>query len=187
MIDKVKAVLDEMKETMEKAITHLNQELSNIRAGKAMPQMLDSISVDYYGSQVPLSQVANISTPDARTLVIQPWEKSLIQPIEKSIIDSNLGFNPQNDGVMIRINIPVLTEERRKSLVKAVKAEAENGRISIRSIRKETNEKIKKLEKDGLAEDDAKDAEAKVQVATDNYIHKIEQLLTSKEAEIMHV
>jgi ribosome recycling factor len=187
MIDKVKGVLDEMKETMDKAITHLNMELSNIRAGKAMPQMLDSISVDYYGSHVPLSQVANIATPDARTLVIQPWEKSLIPAIEKSIIDSNLGFNPQNDGVMIRINIPVLTEERRKILVKAVKAEGENGRITIRSIRKETNEKIKKLEKDGLAEDDAKDAEAKVQVATDNYIHKIEQLLTSKEAEIMHV
>ncbi|MBO6518080.1 MAG: ribosome recycling factor [Bacteroidia bacterium] len=172
---------------MDNAIDHLNKALTKIRAGKASPTMLQSVQVEYYGSVVPLNQVANVNTPDARTLVIQPWEKSTLQDIERSIINSNLGYNPQNDGEIIIINIPPLTEERRKDLVKTAKGEAENGKISLRNIRKDANDAIKKLQKDGLSEDMAKDAENEVQKSTNEYSNKIDGILEKKEAEIMTV
>jgi ribosome recycling factor len=149
--------------------------------------MIDAVKVEYYGSLVPVSQVANISTPDAKTITIQPWEKNMFQAIEKGIIISNLGFNPTNDGTIIRITLPPLTEERRKEIAKKAKAESENAKVAVRNIRKVTNETIKKLQKDGLPEDEAKTAEASVQKTTDAYIKKIDELLAIKEAEIMHV
>jgi ribosome recycling factor len=187
MTEEVKGLLENSKSTMDKAISHLNAELNKLRAGKAMPSMLDGLFVDYYGNPTPLAQVANINTPDARTLVIQPWEKGMIGPIEKAILESNLSLNPQNDGEVVRLNVPPLTEERRKLLVKNVKAEGENAKVAIRNIRKEANEKIKKMQKDGLAEDDAKDAETRVQQHTDQYISKVEEQLLIKEKEIMTV
>ncbi len=183
----IKMQLDEARSDMDKAVAHTEAELLKIRAGKAMPSMLDGIVVDYYGSMVPILQVASINTPDARTLTIQPWEKSMIQPIEKGIIDANLGVNPQNDGVLIRINIPPLTEERRKELVKKVKAEGENGKITIRNIRKDANETIKKLQKDGVSEDDVKVGETEVQKLTDAYILKVDKVVETKEKDIMTV
>lgn len=182
-----KEVLDAAKEQMTKAISHLESELQKIRAGRANPTMLDSIHVDYYGNSTPLSQVANISTPDARTLQIQPWEKNMITPIEKAISNANLGYNPTNDGQVIRINIPPLTEDRRKDLVKQSKSEAEHARVTVRNIRRDANEAIKKLQKDGLPEDQAKAAEGKVQNLTDDSIAKIDKHLEAKEKEIMTV
>lgn len=184
---KIKAHLDEAKEHMEKAVSHVETELQKIRAGKASPQMLDGIQVDYYGTLTPLSQVANVNTTDARTIVVQPWEKSLIPVIEKAITDANLGINPQNDGQLIRLNVPPLTEERRKDLVKKVKAEAEHGRVSIRNIRKEINEKLKKLKADGVPEDELKVGETEVQKLTDSYILKIDKHIEVKEKDIMTV
>ncbi|HYG14656.1 MAG TPA: ribosome recycling factor [Bacteroidia bacterium] len=186
-MEDLKTILDDAKNTMDKCIVHTEAEFAKIRAGKAMPNMLDSVSVDYYGAPTPLSQAANISTPDARTIVVQPWDKSLIGAIEKAITDANLGLNPQNDGIVVRINVPPLTEERRKVLVKNVKNDAENARITIRNIRKDANERLKKSQKDGMAEDIAKDGEAKVQVLTDQYIKKIDELFAAKEKEIMTV
>jgi ribosome recycling factor len=182
-----KEVIDSAKAQMEKAIDHLEAELVKIRAGRANPGMLDSIYVDYYGSSTPLSQIANISTPDARTLAIQPWEKNMITPIEKAISNANLGYNPTNDGATIRINIPMLTEERRKGLVKQAKEEAEHARVTVRNIRRDANEAIKKLQKDGLPEDQAKSSETKVQGITDDNIAKVEKHLEAKEKEIMTV
>lgn len=187
MSEEVQMFLDEAKELMEKAVQHTNQELLKIRAGKAMPNMLDGISVDYYGVPSPLNQVATVTTPDARTLAIRPFERSLVSAIEKAIKDSDLGFNPQNDGETIRINIPPLTEERRKLLVKQVKQEVENGKISVRNIRKETNDSLKKLQKEGIPEDEIKLAEEKVQKLTDTFGAKIDELLAKKEAELMTV
>ncbi|MDQ3191975.1 MAG: ribosome recycling factor [Bacteroidota bacterium] len=187
MEEEVSFILDHAKEQMQKAILHLDAELLKIRAGKASPQMLEGVYVDYYGSNVPLSNVANVNTSDARTLVIQPWEKAMLHPIEKAIAAANLGLNPQNDGTLIRINVPLLTEERRKDLVKQSKAEAENAKVSIRSIRREANEAVKKSQKEGLPEDMAKDAEAKIQQATDSSIVKVEERLEIKEKEIMTV
>lgn len=184
---KIKASLDEAREHMEKAVLHVETELQKIRAGKASPQMLEGIQVDYYGTMTPLSQVANVNTTDARTIVVQPWEKSLIPVIEKAITDANLGLNPQNDGQLIRLNVPPLTEERRKDLVKKVKAEAEHGRISIRNIRKDINEKLKKLKNDGVPEDELKVGEAEVQKLTDSYILKIDKHIEVKEKDIMTV
>ncbi|MBA2498703.1 MAG: ribosome recycling factor [Chitinophagaceae bacterium] len=175
------------EDTMNKAIQHMESELVKIRAGKANPQMLEGISVDYYGSPTPLSQVANVNVLDARTLTIQPWEKNMLQPIERAIIASNLGINPQNDGIMIRMFLPPLTEERRKELVKRCHAEAEHSRITIRNIRRDAIEQVKKLQKNGLSEDIAKDAEAEVQTLTDKFISQIEKHLTFKEKEIMSV
>jgi ribosome recycling factor len=175
------------KERMEKAITHLDNELRVIRAGKANPAMLSSIMIDYYGTQTPLQQVASVGTPDARTISIQPWEKPMIPIIEKAIMAANLGFNPQNNGETIRIMVPALTEDRRKSLVKQVKQEGENARVSIRNARRDAKEEFKKLEKDGLAEDLAKDAEALVQKLTDNFNKKVDELLDKKEQEILTV
>lgn len=183
----IKMELDEAKLSMDKAIAHTDAEFLKIRAGKASPAMLAGIMVDYYGTPTPLAQVANINTPDARTIVVQPWEKAMISPIEKGIMEANIGLNPQNDGQLIRLNVPPLTEERRKDLVKRVKEEAENGRISIRSIRKTTNEGIKKLKNDGASEDEIKVGEAEVQKLTDAYMVKVDQLVEVKEKDVMTV
>ncbi len=172
---------------MQKAITHLEVELNKIRAGKASPAMLDGVMVDYYGAMTPLSQVASINTPEARTLVIQPWEKSLIKNIEKAIIDSNLGLAPSNDGIMIRISVPPQSEDRRKDLVKRAKAEGEHAKVGIRNLRRDANDNIKKLQKAGLPEDLAKDGEAKSQKITDDYITKVDKHLEAKEKDIMTI
>lgn len=187
MSELVKKQLEEAKEHMNKAVDHVEYELTKIRAGKASPQMLDGIMVDYYGNPTPLNQVANVNTPDARTIVVQPWEKNMIPVIEKSITDANLGINPQNDGSVIRLNIPPLTEERRKDLVKKVKAEGEAGKVAVRNIRKDVNEKIKKLQKEGVSEDEVKVGEAEVQKLTDNFILKIDKHIEVKEKDIMTV
>jgi ribosome recycling factor len=187
MSELIKKQLNDAKALMEKAIDHADNELTKIRAGKASPGMLDGIVVDYYGTPTPLSQVGNVNTPDARTLVIQPWEKSLLGPIEKAIMEANLGMNPQNDGIIIRINIPPLTEERRRDLVKKVKAEVEVGKVAIRNIRKEANEKIRKLKSEGVSEDEMKVGENEVQKLTDAFIVKIDQLSDAKEKDIMTV
>ncbi len=179
--------LDDCKEKMIKALTYTESELTKIRAGKATPSMLDGVAIDYYGSMTPLSQVSNINTTDARTIVIQPWEKNTLAAIEKAIIDSNLGLNPQNDGVIIRLAIPPLTEERRRDLVKKVKEETEKGRVAVRNIRKDANESIKKLKNDGVSEDEIKAGEAEVQKHTDAYIAKVDTLAELKEKDIMTV
>lgn len=179
--------LDDCKESMTKAVAHTESELTKIRAGKASPGMLDGIYVDYYGSSTPLAQISNINTPDARTIVIQPWEKPMLTVIEKAIMDSNIGLNPQNDGSIIRLAIPALTEERRRDLVKKAKEETEKGRVSIRNIRKDANESIKKLKNDGASEDEIKVGEAEVQKLTDAYIAKVDQLAELKEKDIMTV
>lgn len=186
-MEKIKLFLDEAKEMMEKSLKHTGIEFSKIRAGKASPAMLDGIVIEYYGVPTPVNQAATINTSDARTLVIKPFEKKLIAEIERAIINANLGLNPQNDGEVIRIIIPALTEERRRDLVKQVKQEAEAGRVAIRNIRKEINEELRKLQKEGASEDDIKKAEEKVQQLTDSYTSKIEELLAAKEKEIMTV
>lgn len=186
-MEEIKLFLDEAKDSMQKALKHTESELTKIRAGKAMASMVDSVMVEYYGTPTPLNQVGSVTTPDAKTIAIKPWEKKLITEIEKAIRDANLGFNPTNDGDLIRINIPPLTEERRKNLVKQVKAEGENGKVRVRNIRKETNEDLKKLLKEGASEDEIKKAEEKVQTLTNEFIAKIDDLLAKKEAEIMTI
>jgi len=180
-------VLEETEDNMKKTISHLIDTLMKIRAGKASPQMISEVYVDYYGSKTPVSQMANIGVPDARTIVIQPWDKSMIQPIEKAIMAANLGFNPQNDGELIRIPVPPLTEERRKQLVKFIHTEGENNKIAIRNARKKANDEIKILQKDGAPEDEAKKAEIKTQDLTNQYIKNIDEILEKKEKEIMTV
>jgi ribosome recycling factor len=175
------------EESMKKAISHLEAELVKIRAGKANPVMLDGISVDYYGSPMPINQVGNITVLDARTLSIQPWERNMLQPIERAIINSNIGINPQNDGNIIRLFLPPLTEERRRELVKRCQGEGEHSRIAIRNIRRDAIESIKKAQKNGLSEDAAKDAEEDVQNLTNRYIALVDKHLQSKEKEIMAV
>ncbi len=187
MTEEINFILDSTKESMEGSIAHLEKEFLNIRAGKATPQMLGGVFVDYYGSQTPLSQVANINTPDARTITVTPWEKNMLQPIEKAIMIANIGFNPMNNGDNIIISVPPLTEERRKDLVKQAKAEAEDAKIGIRNARKDANTDIKKLEKEGTSEDICKTAEENVQKLTDAFIKKIDEHLAIKEAEIMKV
>jgi ribosome recycling factor len=187
MNEEVQFVIDTTTEKMDNAISHLEQELGRLRAGKASPKMLDSVTIDYYGSQTPISQVANVGTPDPRTIAIQPWEKGMIDPIERAIINSNLGFNPMNNGEMIRINIPALTEERRLTLVKQVNAEGENAKVSLRSARKDGNDDIKKLEKDGLSEDEAKDAIDEIQKLTGKFSEKSDQVVKEKEDDIMKI
>tara|TARA_B100000929_G_C15330377_1_gene360457 strand:- start:65 stop:616 length:552 start_codon:yes stop_codon:yes gene_type:complete len=183
-MDEVEFILEETKEGMEKAITHLKKQLSNIRAGKASPSMLGSVMVEYYGSQTPLQQVANVNTPDARTLSIQPFEKSLIQEIERGIMLANLGFNPMNNGESVIINVPPLTEERRKQLSKQAKAEAEDAKVGVRNDRKSANQELKKLD---ISEDLLKSAEDDVQELTNTYIERIDKILSVKETEIMTV
>ncbi|RPD95837.1 ribosome recycling factor [Aureibaculum marinum] len=184
MNEELQFIIDTAKEQMENAVEHLNKELANIRAGKASPVMLRSVMVDYYGSQTPLNQVANINTPDARTLSVQPWEKGMLQEIEKGIMLANLGFNPMNNGENIIINVPVLTEERRKSLAKQAKAETENDKISIRNARRDANHEIKKLD---ISEDLEKTAIADIQELTDKYIKIVDNLYEVKEKEIMTI
>ena len=187
MTDDLSFILEEGKDSMTKAITHLETELIKIRAGKANPNMVDGIMVDYYGNPTQINQVSNISALDARTISIQPWEKNMLQPIERAIIAANIGINPQNDGNIIRLFLPPLTEERRKEMVKRCNGEGEQAKIAVRSIRREAIEQIKKLEKDGLSEDLAKDAEAGIQELTDNYTSLVEKHLAAKEKEIMSV
>jgi len=187
MSEELQLTVSHAEEAMEKAITHLEAELVKIRAGRATPQMFDGLVVDYYGTPTPINQVGNISVADARTLTIQPWEKNMLQPIERSIIAANLGVNPQNDGSIIRIFLPPLTEERRREIVKKVHAEGEHSKVAIRNIRREAIEGIKKLQKHGLSEDLASDAETEVQQRTDNYISKVDKHLVQKEKEIMSV
>jgi ribosome recycling factor len=183
----VNSVLNTTRDHMEKALEHLEKELLKIRAGKAAPHMLDSVYVDYYGNSTPLSQVGSISTPDPKTIVVQPWEKSMLKAIEQGITYANLGFNPMNDGTVVRITLPPLTEERRKQLVKMAKDEVEHGKVTVRNIRKEANEHMKKLVKDGLPEDEGKAGEHKVQELTDKYIAKMDEVLKGKEKEILTV
>lgn len=187
MNEDVELLLEITQEKMDKALTHLQKELGKIRAGKADPKMLDGIFVDYYGNKSPLSQVSNINTPDPRTISIQPWEKSMVEVIEKAILAANIGLTPMNNGELIRINIPILTQERRKELVKQVKTEGENTKIAIRNIRRESNEDVKKLKKDGLSEDLAKNAEDEIQKITDNSINKTDEIIDLKEKQIMTV
>jgi ribosome recycling factor len=186
-MEEIEFILDSTKESMVGSIAHLEKEFLNIRAGKASPQMLGSVFVDYYGSQTPLTQVSNVNVPDARTITIQPYEKSMLQTIEKAIMVANLGFNPMNNGENIIISVPPLTEERRRDLVKQAKAEAEDAKISIRNARKDANTDIKKLEKEGTSEDICKTAEEDIQKLTDSFIRKVDEHLATKEAEIMKV
>ncbi len=179
--------MESLKDQLEKNLSHTISEFGRIRAGKSSPAMLESVMVEYYGAMTPLNQVANVNTPDSRTLAIQPFDKTLIRPIETAIINSNLGFAPSNDGDLIRISIPPLTEERRKDLVKMAKAESENSKVGIRNLRKEAIDKIKKLKTDGLSEDEAKVAEDEVQKMVDLYIKKTEETLALKEKEILTV
>lgn len=187
MQEDVLLVMDLCEDSMKKAISHLETELVKIRAGRANPQMLDGLVVDYYGTPTPISQVGNISVVDARTLTIQPWEKNMLQPIERSIIAANIGVTPQNDGVIIRIFLPPLTEERRKELVKRVNVEGEHSKVAIRNIRRDSIEDVKKMQKNGLSEDAVKDAEKDIQVFTDKYIALVDKHLVAKEKEIMVV
>ena len=184
MDEEIKFIIDTTKESMDAALKHLEKQLVNIRAGKASPAMLGSVMVDYYGSQTPLGQVANVNTPDGRTITVQPWEKSMLHEIERSIMIANLGFNPMNNGDMIIINVPPLTEERRRELAKQAKAETEDAKVGIRSARKDANNEIKKSE---VSEDLQKNAEIDVQSLTDFYVKKIDHILDVKEKEIMTV
>lgn len=187
MSEEVQMYLDDADQTMKNSLVHLENELTKVRAGKANPAMLNGLTVDYYGVVSPLSQVSNISTPDAKTIFIQPWDKSMIEPIEKAIQKANLGFNPVNNGEVIRIVVPPLTEERRKQLVKQVKTEGEQAKVSVRNVRRDTNEELKKLKKEGIPEDECKKGEEEVQKLTDNYIKKVDEILERKEKEIMTV
>ena len=187
MEDDVKLVLEDASDKMDKALDHLDRELSKVRAGKAKPKMLDGVMVDYYGSMTPLAQVANINTPDPRTIAIQPWEKGMIPVIEKAIMAANLGMNPDNNGELVRINVPPLTEERRKELVKMAKKLAEDSRIGVRNARREAMDEFKKLLKAGLPEDMEKDAADQAQKLTDRYMKKVDEMLEAKEKDIMTV
>ena len=187
MEEELEMVYDMTKDSMQKCIDHLNRELLKIRAGKASPAMLEGVMVEYYGSNTKLNQVANVNTPDARTISVQPWEKGLLEPIEKAIINSNLGFTPHNNGEIIIINVPILTEERRRDLVKQAKSEGENAKVSIRNVRKDSNDEIKKMKNDGLSEDMVKDAEEEIQSMTNGFNSKVDSLIADKEKDIMTV
>lgn len=183
----VKDYLNEAEESMQLAVDYLDETLSRIRAGKASPRLLDAIRVDYYGTQAPISNVANVSVPDARTIAITPWEKSMFKEIEKAIINSELGITPENNGEVIRLSIPPLTEERRKSLVKQCKGEAENAKVSVRNTRRETIDALKKEIKNGMSEDVEKDAETSVQKLHDRFIKRIDEVYAEKEKEILTI
>lgn len=187
MNEEIEIILEETEERMKNAISHLESELAKLRAGKATPMLLDGITVDYYGVNTPLGQVSNINTPDPKTIVVQPWEKNMLGPIEKAILASNIGLTPMNNGELIRINVPALTEERRLQLVKKVKNEGENARISIRNSRKWANDELKRLLKEGMAEDLEKDAADKVQEYTDDYVKKVDTVIEIKEKDLMTV
>jgi len=187
MSEEVQFCLEEAKESMQNALEHLEREMQKVRAGKASPQMVEGIRVDYYGTITPLNQMANVSAPDPKTIFIQPWDKNALQPIEKAIMFANLGFNPMNDGMVIRIPVPPLTEERRKEYVKRAKTEAESARIVIRGLRKDANDTAKKLEKAGTPEDEIKKLETDIQNLTNEYILKIDKIIAAKEKDIMTV
>ncbi|MFC2119961.1 ribosome recycling factor [Bacteroidota bacterium] len=187
MTEEIQMYLDDAREKMNNAISYLDGEFSKIRAGRANVHMLDGVKIDYYGTLTPLQQVSNLGIPDPRTIAIQPWDRNVIDLIEKAILSANLGLNPVNNGEIIRINIPPLTEERRVELVKQVKNEGENSKVSIRNIRRDTNEEFKKLQKEGLSEDLEKDAEGEVQKLTDEFINKINEKIENKEKDIMTV
>lgn len=187
MTEEIDFCLEEAEESMTNAISHLEKEFQKIRAGKASPQMLDGVIVDYYGSPTPIAQTANINTPDPRQIIVQPWDKSILGLIEKAILAANLGFNPTNEGEVLRINVPAITEERRKNLVKQAKNEAEKAKISIRSSRRSANDFAKSLEKDGLPEDDSKRLQDKIQDLTNGFIEKVDKLMEAKEKDIMTV
>ena len=187
MEEEVELILELCKEKMGSATEHLEKELIHVRAGKASIRMLDSVQVDYYGSMTPINQVSNISTPDARTIAVQPWEKNMIGPVEKAILSANLGFNPENNGEIVRINVPPLTEERRRSLSKQVSQLGENAKVSIRTARKDANEALKKLLKSGLAEDLEKDSEEQVQELTTDYAKRVDKMLEVKNHEIFTI
>jgi len=180
-------VIEDAESSMKRSIQHLEAELVKIRAGRANPNMLDGIIVDYYGAPTPIGQVGNISVADARTITIQPWEKNMLQPIERSIINANIGLTPQNDGNLIRLFLPPLTEERRKELVKRVNAEGEHSKVGLRTVRRDAIEQIKKLQKEGLSEDAAKDTEKEIQGMTDKYTAQVEKHLEAKEKEILSI
>ena len=187
MTEDAQFCLDETGESMQNAISHLEREFQKIRAGKASPQMLEGVMIDYYGSMTPIEQTANINTPDPRQIIVQPWDKSILPIIEKAIIAANLGFNPQNEGEILRIKVPIITEERRKEMVKKAKAEAENSKISIRNTRRTANDFAKQLEKDGTPEDEVKKLIEKIQDLTNDYIAKIDKVFEAKEKDIMTV
>ena len=180
-------LLEMTEDGMKHSLDHLEKELRKVRAGKASPSMLDGVFVENYGAMMPLNQVSTITTPDPRTITLQPWDKNLLHPIEKAIMAANLGFNPQNDGILVRISVPVLTEERRRDLVKRAKAEAENAKVGIRNVRRGSNEDAKKLEKDGVSEDEIKELQEKIQNLTNKYIEKVDKILEHKEKDIMTV
>jgi ribosome recycling factor len=186
-MEELEMILADARESMQKGIVHLEAELVKIRAGKASPAMLDGLVVEYYGSPTPISQVANISVLDSRTISIQPWEKNMLAPIERSIMAANIGITPQNDGSQIRLYLPPLTEERRKELFKKASAEGEHSKVAIRNIRRDAIEQVKKLQKDGLSEDAAKDAEKEIQDLTDQHIVLVDKHLVAKEKEMMSV
>jgi len=187
MNEEVQMVYEMAKENMEKAIEHLDNELMRIRAGKANVHILDGVLVDYYGTPTPLNQVSNVSTPDAKTIMIQPWEKSMIDTIEKALMVSNVGITPGNNGEVIRLIIPQLTEERRRDLVKQVKNEGENARVSVRNTRREANDEYKNMQKDGLSEDETKIAEDNIQKLTDEFTEKVEKIVEAKDQDIMTI
>jgi ribosome recycling factor len=187
MSEELSFIIEATAEGMKKAVDHLDVELLKVRAGRATPSLLDSVKVEYYGSMTPLNQVANVSTPDAKTITIQAFEKKMLEGICKAIINSNLGLNPQNNGDIVIISVPSLTEERRRDLVKKAKSEAETAKVSIRSLRKEANDEIKKLQKGGLPEDMAKDGESKIQKMTDDYIRRADDKVNAKEKDIMTI
>jgi len=187
MTEEAKFIIDEIKESMQHAIAHLEKEFHKYRTGKASPQMLEGVKVDYYGNPTAIDKIANINTPDARLIVVQPWEKNMLNILAKAILDANLGFNPQNNGEVLRIAVPPLTEERRRELVKKAKAEAEAAKVAIRNIRRSAVEDAKKLEKDGVAEDDIKVLEKDIQLITDNFITLVDKTLEHKEKDVMTV
>ena len=187
MNEEIEIILEESDERMATTLSHLENSLSKLRAGKATPAILEGITIDYYGVTTPLSQVSNINTPDPKSIVVQPWEKNMLDTIEKAILAANIGLTPMNNGEIIRINVPPLTEERRVQLVKMVKTEGENAKISIRNTRKWANDELKRLIKEGLSEDSGKDAEGEVQTVTDNFTKKIDETVDLKEKDIMTV
>ncbi len=187
MVDKIQSIKKNFEDNGHKAISHLETELSKIRAGRANTSLLDDIKVEYYGAPTPLNQVANVSALDARTLVILPWEKNMVGAIEKAIMAANIGITPQNDGLQIRLYFPLLTEERRKDLSKKVAAEGEHSKVSIRNHRRDSIELLKKLQKEGLSEDQMSSAEQNIQGLTDKFIIQIDKVIAAKEKEIMHV
>ena len=187
MNEEVKLYMDDAKEQMQNALVHLENELAKIRAGKANPKILNDVLVDYYGNPTPLSQVANITVPAPRTIAVQPWEKNMLAPIQKAIMNANLGFNQDNKGEIVRINVPPLTEERRKDLVKQSRGVGETAKVSIRNARRDAIDEFKKMVKNGLPEDASKDAEAEVQKITDAYNKKVDDILLAKEKDIMTI